>query len=432
VNSALFASLSGVDPGVFESQVLDYGCFMRSLGIDFRYLLFEGLRSWITSRRQLEATLEGHRMRYGAQIEMEYLLRPWSPRGLRRAAARIASHAAQARRAGHPLLVQARGVPAAWAALEAKRRFPSAKVLYDARDDPAAEARMEARHHERPGERRRWEARAAFLEELEARVCRESDHVLAVSGPLADRVRRLGGRPEESVTVVPCCLDPGRFLGTSGWRQVMRKELGLEGRPVLVYSGSLSVWQLPDRVAALAEGLRKLLPDFCLLLLTPHREEAERHFGYLEREGSCKLLSRPHGEIGRCLAAADAALLLREEDPVNRVACPVKFAEYQACGLPVILTPGIGDISDYVLRTGYGRVVNLEEEASRQAEGIAELMKDPKWGSMREEIGRNALRVYARESYRDSYRAALERLGLGGEAAGSPGTRRPARAGAVP
>lgn len=432
MKKALFASLSGLDPGVFDSQVIDYGLFLRSLGVDFRYLLFEGFRTWLGSRDQVEKTLGDFRRRYGVEIEMRYLLRPLSASGLRRAGARIAKGARELVRDSDRVLIQARGLPAAWAALEAKRRLSSAVVLYDARDDAAAEARMEARRQDRPSERRLWEGRARLLDSLEARVCREADHVLAVSGPLGERIRALGDRAADSVTVVPCCLHPGRFADSLAWRGEMRERLGLADRPVLVYSGSLSVWQAPGRVASLVEEVRKRLPDVLLLLLTKDTDEAERHFGRLRGEGACRLIACGYEEVGRHLAAADAGLLLREEDPVNRVACPVKFAEYQACGLPVILTPGIGDVSGYVLSTGYGIVVRPDEPVSRQAAVIAEVLRGGSWRLLREEIRRKALSLYSRESHAGAYRQVLARLGVEPDRSGPGDAVLPDRAGRVP
>ena len=211
---------------------------------------------------------------------------------------------------------------------------------------------------------------------------------------------------------VPCPLDPAHpdrlsSVVLPAWEQ----RLGLEDRIVLVYSGSLSVWQVPERVASLVEEVRKRLPSVFLLLLTKDTAEAERFFGRLGGEGACRLIDCGYPEVGRHLAAADAALLLREEDPVNRVACPVKFAEYQACGLPVILTAGIGDVSDYVLRTGYGKIVRLEEPVSRQADLIAEVLRGGSLPMQRDEIRRKALDLYSRESYAGAYRQVLARLG---------------------
>ena len=48
------------------------------------------------------------------------------------------------------------------------------------------------------------------------------------------------------------------------------------------------------------------------------------------------------------LSAADFGLLLRENNIVNNVASPTKFAEYLMAGLPVIISNGIGDFSYFV------------------------------------------------------------------------------------
>jgi hypothetical protein len=44
---------------------------------------------------------------------------------------------------------------------------------------------------------------------------------------------------------------------------------------------------------------------------------------------------------------------------VNRVACPVKFGEYLACGVRPVLTPHIGDQSRLCETSGLGVVVAI-------------------------------------------------------------------------
>jgi glycosyltransferase involved in cell wall biosynthesis len=54
------------------------------------------------------------------------------------------------------------------------------------------------------------------------------------------------------------------------------------------------------------------------------------------------------------LIAADYGLLIREESVTNKVASPVKFAEYLACGLKIIISPNLGDYSEYVINNDCG------------------------------------------------------------------------------
>jgi glycosyltransferase involved in cell wall biosynthesis len=62
-------------------------------------------------------------------------------------------------------------------------------------------------------------------------------------------------------------------------------------------------------------------------------------------------------DVPEAIGAADYGLLLREPTITNRVAAPVKFAEYLACGLPVICSECIGDYPDFLKAHGAGIVL---------------------------------------------------------------------------
>ena len=59
-------------------------------------------------------------------------------------------------------------------------------------------------------------------------------------------------------------------------------------------------------------------------------------------------------DVPKYLLTADYGLLLREETITNQVASPVKFAEYIACGLKVIISDHLGDYSKFVETFDYG------------------------------------------------------------------------------
>jgi glycosyltransferase involved in cell wall biosynthesis len=58
---------------------------------------------------------------------------------------------------------------------------------------------------------------------------------------------------------------------------------------------------------------------------------------------------------------------------VNRVASPVKFAEYLHAGLPVVLTRGIGDASGWVREHGLGVVLERPWDAGNAGEVLRAL-----------------------------------------------------------
>ena len=406
---ALFVSFSAPETGVFESQVLEYGRLLRTLGLEFRYLLFEGLRTRLSDRGGIARRLARMRQQFEASIEIRYLPAPLGRTGMWLAAARI--DRAGRDLAADRLLIQARGSAAACAALEMRRRVRSARVLYDARGDEAAEARLEGSLA--PSRRRRawWTRRALRMEELQRRAGAEADHVLAVSTPLKERICSASGTPPERVTVVPCCVDPRRVAREAAVRIDVRHRLGIDGQFVLVYSGSLTAYQIPDQVGKLVEAMQRRRPQIHLLLMTRDRAGAQRWFGRLAQTGSMTLVEAQYEEVGDYLAAADAALLLRRDDPVNRVACPVKFAEYIVSGLPVILTPRIGDLDGYVRDTGHGLLLDLDRSPEEQANQVLQAIDSRRWID-RAEIRRRGIETFRRESYGEVYSRLLARLGV--------------------
>ena len=65
-------------------------------------------------------------------------------------------------------------------------------------------------------------------------------------------------------------------------------------------------------------------------------------------------------------------MLIVHDIIVNNVASPVKIGEYLACGLPVLLTRGIGDYSRTIPQAGLGLLL---EEDGRDIERIQDFLK---------------------------------------------------------
>ncbi len=193
---------------------------------------------------------------------------------------------------------------------------------------------------------RRWFDRA------DRRILNESDAVICVSAILRDvLVRRYALPPEraERLHVITTLATRRDFFFDAGRRERTRRAEGLEGRYVVIYTGNLrGAWQRPDKLAQAFAAIRERRPDAFFLVLTPDSDR--RHIEpHLAREGvapaDVRLRSAPHGEIVNFLNAADASLLLRDRHPMNEAAAPGKFGEYALCGLPIVMTEGIGDFS---------------------------------------------------------------------------------------
>ena len=169
-----------------------------------------------------------------------------------------------------------------------------------------------------------------------------------------------------SAEVFACAADTDAFRPDEEARREVRAQLGAGERFLLGFVGSSAGWQHPEAVAALLLRLRALRPDASLIVLTPDLDEWQQRLEERgvsvdrpgrERPEAMALLRRvPHAEVPRWMSALDATALLRERDAINHVASPIKFGESLACGVPVLLTDGIGDASTLVRERGVGAV----------------------------------------------------------------------------
>ena len=74
----------------------------------------------------------------------------------------------------------------------------------------------------------------------------------------------------------------------------------------------------------------------------------------------CRFRTVASGDISRLQISACCCA----SSPVNSVASPVKFGEFMAAGLPVIISDGVGDFSDLVQRENVGMVVRSLNDPS--------------------------------------------------------------------
>ncbi len=217
---------------------------------------------------------------------------------------------------------------------------------------------------------------AEKLHSRQRRACEESDHIVCVSQAMADHLRVHFGCDASKISVIPCAVDIAQFAQARVDRDRLRVQLQLTNKRVLVYCGALQRYQMPHEGARLFAAILKAEPSAHFLVLTRETSQMAIIFKHMNvpRE-SFTILAVAHDEVPRYLGAADAGLLLRERCKVNEVASPVKFGEYMASGLPVVISEGIGDYSSLVQNQGVGVVLPTLEENAETVGRIANLLR---------------------------------------------------------
>lgn len=131
------------------------------------------------------------------------------------------------------------------------------------------------------------------------------------------------------IYVTPCIAGEN-FYFNSTIRDKMRKRLLYnENDIVLTFSsGGSAEWQKEGKLKEIVENITIQNKNIKVLFLTKKK--------YFRNTENIKNIFVPYEEVPKYLMASDIGIILRDRDIINEVACPIKFCEYLATGLPVI------------------------------------------------------------------------------------------------
>ena len=191
--------------------------------------------------------------------------------------------------------------------------------------------------------------RAQQYKKIEATVyTQESVIIEAVSSALKDYLISTYQACPKNITIaqqdIPAII-PMAQVHT--WRIMIRNQLKLsETTTVYCYNGSLRAWQCPQQTIDFFYKQLNRNARVFLLVLTQDTKFFEQLL-LQKKIDSCfyAVLTVPHQEIYKYLAAADIGLIFRQKNILNWVSRPTKILEYQAVGLPIIHNNTIAMIS---------------------------------------------------------------------------------------
>lgn len=358
----LFGGLDKASPGR-ESQVRTWLERLDREVLVFDVLIFEGLRSALINRQEIRDRLARWRASLKGRVFLSYVTQAQNGVGIYMAVCRLLLLVLKDILRKREIVIHSRGQTSALVASWLKKLYGKTRPVLDMRGEEGAEFLFLAKQRGLDLEDRRVRRRYQVLKAREKQVIEMADHILCVSKAFKRHLQNQYPIPDGKIDVIPCSADPALFFYDKNRRQQTRKELGLEDKLVVVYSGSIRAWQLPDKVVKVFTSLRQTAENLHLLILTPVPELAEKHLKGRIAKDHYTVLSVDHTHVAKYLMAADLGLLLREKHLLNQVASPTKFAEYLMCGLPVMLTSGIGDTAEVIAKHKAGILIeDLENE----------------------------------------------------------------------
>ena len=369
----LYISYNGMLDPLGQSQVLPYLRELSKRGLQFTLLSFEREPQSKNAEKfkQLKTSLRAD------GIDWNWLPYHQTP-SLPATTYDVVTGTRYARRlvrAKRIELVHARSHVAALIALRLKRRY-GVKMIFDVRGLLADEY-VDANHW------RRESLVYRLTKSTERRLFRAADAIVTLTEriwPIISQWEGLRGR-EVIHEVVPCCADLDLFRFSAAAREQRRRELKLEDRFVVVYSGSIDGWYLTESMADFFSVLRRQRADAHFLWLAPRGHERIRSL-MRERglaDSDYTVIGAPSAEVPSYLSASDAGLAFIKSCLSKMASSPTKHAEYLGCGLPLIINEGIGDSDRLVTDEKVGVLVRefTEAEYVAAARAIETFTNDP-------------------------------------------------------
>ena len=262
-------------------------------------------------------------------------------------------------------IIHARSYPASLVGLSIKKLL-GPKLIFDMRGLYVDEALLVNKFKPNSKDVEIWR-------KLETQLVQKSDAVIGVSPGFKTF---LGNRLNDTkFFVVPCSVDADEFYSNGKAQLQKRNELNLSERFIIVFSGSLGSWVSVHYIITIFKKIKRIKKNAFLLILTQTNDPEIKKTLFRAESGNFAIYNLNPEEVSDLLRIADVALLLRKESIVNKVALAVKFCEYLASGVPVLVTESAYEVARLVKKYKCGVVIQDENDPELE-EKFRELIKN--------------------------------------------------------
>ncbi|MDP1801717.1 MAG: hypothetical protein Q8L81_10210 [Bacteroidota bacterium] len=367
-----YLTVNEAPSGIFSSQVIDVVKFLnKNFETEARLLAFISLRGYFANRKRIKNELPN-----AIVLPMYPKMQNWKKNNF------LLSLFYSIYK---PEKIIARSVIATKLALAIRDKNKGIKVIYDGRG--AIEA--EWREYKVITDNELLNSIASYEKE----VILNSDNRIAVSNALVDHWKTNFSYKETKHVIIPCTLNNAFEAIKISDEAILkkRKELGLKaGDTVFVYSGSVAGWQSFNLLAAFIESVLQKSILNKIVFFSPGDPNIEKLQKAFPEQTICKHLDS--NKVADYLMVGDYGLLIRENSVTNKVASPVKYAEYLAGGLKVIISPELGDYTQLSSKKKWGYLYTEFNDAIIKP-GVLEKQK----------ISTEAIQFFSKQNYKEQY-----------------------------
>jgi colanic acid biosynthesis glycosyl transferase WcaI len=223
---------------------------------------------------------------------------------------------------------------------------------------------------------------------------RHSQRVVVVTPAFKEHLIQQWKVPEEKIAVVENGVETDLFAPENA-EPGLRERLGITGRFVACYVGTMGLAHGLDTLIDAAGQLQRTRPE-ALFLLVGEGADKERIKILAETRGLKNLTfvdQQPRERIPAFIHASDVCLVLLKKTELFKTVIPTKMLEFLSCAKPVVL--GVEGQARQLMEEARGGIVIEPENAEALVQAIERLAAAPQ---EREEMGRNG-RAYIIEKY---------------------------------
>lgn len=214
---------------------------------------------------------------------------------------------------------------------------------------------------------------------------KRSDHIVVVTKAFKTFLIENWKVPAEKISVVENGVETELFSPQPD-AAAKKRELGLEGKFLVCYVGTMGLAHGLETLIQAAEVLRKVNPQVQFLLVGEGADK-ERIESLARERGLANMTflgQQPRETIPRFISASDACLVMLKKTDLFKTVIPTKMLEFMSCERPVILA--VDGQAREIMEAGNAGIFVEPESAEQLVEAVQRLASDP--GS-RERLGRN-------------------------------------------
>ncbi|MGH7380717.1 MAG: sugar transferase [Candidatus Methylomirabilales bacterium] len=248
------------------------------------------------------------------------------------------------------------------------------------------------------------------LERLALFLYQQSDRIVVVTDALKDCLVTQKGLSREIIHVVENGVETGQFFPRVETKE-LRQRLGLDGKFVVSYIGTMGYAHGLEVVLEAADRLREVLPDVVFLLVGEGAEKArlQEMAAKLRLDNLQFVDQQPRDRIPAFINMSDVCLVPLRRAELFATVLPSKMLEFMACGRPVVL--GVDGQARTILDEAQAGIYVPPGDPEALIEALLRLYRD---SALRARLGENGrafiVQHFAREEKALEYLHILERL----------------------